>query len=72
AFIRGGQLLTIPFPYKRSDGLTKSALKSVRIPLSMFKEADQRLDLGHIRAVVFEFTESPTGEIAVDDIEFTN
>lgn len=72
AFIRGGPLLTIPFPYKRTDGLTKSALKSVRLPLSTFKEAEPRLDLRHIAAVVFEFTQSLTGEIAVDDIEFSN
>lgn len=72
AFIRGGPLLTIPFPFKRSDGLTKSALKSVRLPLSACKEAEPRLELRHIAMVVFEFSESPTGEIAVDDIEFSS
>lgn len=72
AFIRGGPALTVPFPFKRGAGLTKSALKTVRVPLTDFKQIDDRLDLRHIAAVRFEFTESPTGEMAVDDIEFSN
>lgn len=73
-FVRVGTVTSIPFPYKRSDdiSLTKSALKTVRIPLSVFKGLNPGLDLRSLQSVVFQFRQMATGEIAIDDIEFSN
>lgn len=73
AGIRVSTITSIPFPYKRTDpSLTKSALKTIRIPLSEFKNVTSNLDLRAIRSVQFLFDVIARGEVALDDIEFSN
>jgi hypothetical protein len=65
---------TIPYPYVRGyNQLTKSALKTVRIPLAAYQIevlGAQGIDLTKIESITFEFATKPTGEIEIDDIEF--
>jgi hypothetical protein len=74
AEVRVGTITDIPFPYKRSDNtnLTKSALKTIRIPLNAFKDNNSLIDLLAVSSIVFLFGLSARGEIAIDDIEFSN
>jgi dienelactone hydrolase len=67
-------ITTIPFPYKRFEKAAenKSALKTIRIPLSAFTAINGALDLKAIKTVAFELNRTPKGEVAVDDIEFSN
>ena len=51
--------------------LTKSALKTIRIPLTEFTDLEPLLKLNEVRRIVFRFDKSPRGEIAIDDIEFS-
>jgi dienelactone hydrolase len=73
---------TIPYPFVRglpepmyagSEHLTKSALKTVRIPLDAYRievAGTQKVDLKKVESISFEFAVKPTGEIEIDDIEF--
>ena len=74
--IRVSSFTDIPYPYVRGfDDLVKSAMKSVRIPLASYTIANagaQDVDLTNISSVSFEFDVIPTGEIEIDDIEFSN
>ena len=74
--IRVSSFTDIPYPYVRGfDDLVKSAMKSVRIPLASYTIANagaQDVDLTNISSVSFEFDATPTGEIEIDDIEFSN
>jgi hypothetical protein len=74
AEVRVGTITDIPFPYKRSDdtNLTKSALKTIRIPLSAFVSHNSLFDTHAVSSIVFLFGLSARGEIAIDDIEFSN
>jgi hypothetical protein len=74
ASVRVGSIATIPVPYARTDNpvLTKSALKTIRIPLSTFASVNSSLDLHSLKQVIFEFAQTPKGEIAIDDLEFSN
>jgi hypothetical protein len=50
-------------------------MKSVRIPLASYTIANvgaQDVDLTKIVSVSFEFDATPTGEVDIDDIEFSN
>lgn len=72
--IRVGAFTQVPYPYERGvTSLIKSALKTVRIPLSAYivkvPNADI-MDLKQIESVSFEFNAKPSGEIEVDEIEF--
>ncbi len=81
--VRVGYFDTIPFPYKpeyRSsyDGSeapnTKAAMKTIRIPLHAWTIkclSAPIVDLRNIESITFEFRLKPTGEILVDDIEFS-
>lgn len=64
----------IGYPYVRGvNSLTKSALKTVRIPLGAFTRelaGVREVDLLEVVAVTFDFAANPTGEIEVTDIEF--
>ncbi len=66
----------IPYPYVRGyDQLVKSAMNSVRIPLASYTIANlgaQDVDLANLASVSFEFDAQATGEIDIDDIEFSN
>lgn len=72
--IKVGKFAEIPAPQKRDDnGLTKSAMRTVRIPLHAFKIeviGTQKVDLSNVKAITFEFKAKPAGEIEIDDVEF--
>lgn len=85
ARVRAGTVATLPFPWKRPTGpvppagtgeggetLNKSALRTIRLPLSAFKDANDSLDLTAVVAIVFEFDQRATGELAIDEIEFSD
>ena len=86
ASVRVGSVAVVPFPWKRIDNIrnsagtvvdtttqfSKSALTTIRIPLSEFKKATAALDLKTIKKVVFRFAQTAKGEIAIDDLEFSN
>ncbi len=67
---------TIPFPDQRSNAaLVKSALTTVRIPLKSFSivcAGMVQVNLTNVVSLSFKFSEAPAGEIAIDDLEFTN
>jgi hypothetical protein len=72
--IRASLFAPIPYPYVRAnDQLIKSALSTVRIPLSSFVVANAGadiVDLHDIDTITFELAAKPTGEIELDQIEF--
>jgi hypothetical protein len=87
AQVRVGSVATIPFPWKRSQNvrdpitrlvtgttnrLTKSAFITIRIPLSTFKNVNSALNLNALRLVIFQFNQTAQGEIAIDNLEFSN
>ena len=81
--VRAGFFQTIPFPYKpeyiatfdANEGPnTKSALKTVRIPLHAWAVKALTapiVDLANVESIAFEFFASGSGELEIDDIEFT-
>jgi hypothetical protein len=74
--IRVSIFTEIPYPYVRGyDQLVKSAMNSVRIPLASYAIANlgaQDVDLANVASISFEFDAPSTGEIDVDDIEFSD
>jgi dienelactone hydrolase len=66
----------IPFPYVRGyDDLVKSAMKTVRIPLASYAIANagaQDVDLTDVTSISFEFDQNSTGEVEIDEIEFSS
>lgn len=52
--------------------LPKSLLKTFRIPLCEFHRSNDALDLTAIRAVRFVFGHRVSGQVAIDDIEFSD
>ncbi|MCP4679515.1 MAG: hypothetical protein GY854_29300 [Deltaproteobacteria bacterium] len=81
--IRAGYFDTVPYPYKpeyvtsydpSEDLNTKSALKTVRIPLDVWTTKCLNVpmvDLADVESVTFEFDYHATGELEIDDVEFT-
>jgi hypothetical protein len=73
--VKAGYFTDIPYPYERGvTHLIKSAMKTVRIPLLSYTievAGADILDLKDIQSVSFEFFAKPTGEIEIDEIEFT-
>lgn len=65
---------SIPEPFERYyDQYTKSAMNTVRVPMSAFVievPGPGPVDLTDVRSVTFEFEREPTGEIQVDSVEF--
>jgi hypothetical protein len=74
--IRAAAFDEIPYPDQRSDTTkTKSAMRTVRIPMSSYKISvwqTQPVDLTDVVSVTFDFGVKPTGEIEVDNVEFSN
>ncbi|HEV2754981.1 MAG TPA: hypothetical protein VG318_04315 [Actinomycetota bacterium] len=74
--VRLGSFGEIPFPDQRADAsLRKSAMTTIRVPLSAYRivaAGAQQVDLTTVAALKLMFTETPTGEIDVDDVELTN
>lgn len=73
--IRVSVFTDVPYPYVRGyTDLIKSALKTVRIPLASYTIANlgaQDIDLANLQSVSFEFDADASGEIEIDDIEFS-
>ena len=74
--IRVSKIAEIPAPFKRGfDVFTKSAMNTIRIPLGAFHihclNVDQ-VDLSDVVSVAFRFSEKPTGEVAIDSVQFSN
>jgi dienelactone hydrolase len=73
--IRVSTFTDVPYPYERGyTELIKSALKTVRIPLISYTIANlgaQDVELTNLQSVSFEFDADVTGEIEIDDIEFS-
>jgi len=63
---------TIPDPHSRPDSasLIKSALLTVRIPLSIY--LGNGVELDKVRLVQFEFPTAGAGNVEIDDVEFTD
>jgi hypothetical protein len=74
--IRVSKLATIPYPDVRGyDYYTKSAMRTVRIPLRAFTIKCLNIDavdLANVVSVAFDLSEKPTGEIAIDSVQFTS
>jgi hypothetical protein len=74
--IRISKLTDIPYPDVRGyNSLTKSALRTVRVPLSVYAIkclGVDAVDLTDIVSLTFEFDEKPAGEIEIDSLQFTN
>ena len=74
--IRAGLFTEIPYPYERGFATRiKSAMKTVRIPLESYAIANlgkDDVDLTNVASVSFEFGTTASGEVEIDDIEFTN
>lgn len=74
--IRISKFAVIPYPDPRADGLTKSAMRTIRIPMSAYTikcpQADP-VDLTNVVSLAFEFSENPNpmGEIEIDSVQFT-
>ena len=60
-----------PDPTQPLPPLTKSALKTIRIPLQAFNDMPS-FNLNSIRKISFEFNIQNEGEIEITDVEFTN
>jgi hypothetical protein len=73
--IRVSKLTEIPYPHVRGmNGFTKSALRTVRIPLGCYHIkclGVDSVDLADVVSVTFEFGEKPAGEIHIDSVQFT-
>lgn len=82
--VRAGYFGAIPFPYtpeyisayNSSEGPnTKAAMTTVRIPLYAWTIKCLNVpivDLTDVESIAFEFDYRPTGEIEIDDLEFTD
>jgi hypothetical protein len=82
ATVRTTTITTIPVGQRRRDSifgtgipatplLTKSMLKTVRLPLCRFRENNRALDLSDVRRIRFTFFDRAAGKIGLDDIEFS-
>jgi hypothetical protein len=65
-----GQFDPIPKPYQRV-GSIHNVMSTVRIPLHSFIMNNSGLALNSIDSIVFRFTNPATGEVYVDDVEFS-
>ena len=73
--VRVGAFTLIPYPDQRAQAnLRKSALMTVRIPLSSYTivcAGQPQVDLTNLTHLFLDFSMTPAGEIEVDEIEFT-
>lgn len=73
--VRVSKFGEIPPPHARHyASLTKSALTTIRIPLTAYTikcAGVQEVDLANIESLTFEFSEKATGEVEIDSVEFT-
>ncbi len=73
AWVSSQQAGYIPVAQRRYDDvlLSKSMLKTLRLPLAGFSAANPSIDLSRVRRVHFKFSGRPQGQVAIDDIEFS-
>lgn len=75
-FIRVSPFYEIPFPdHRPNHSHTKSAMMTVRIPLKSYRivcAGLAQVDLTDITKLTFLFSDKATGEIEIDDIEFSD
>jgi hypothetical protein len=81
--VRAAYFQGIPFPYKpayaatwvsQEDPNTKAAMKTIRIPLHAWTVkalSAPIVDLTNVESIEFDFMATASGEIEIDDIEFT-
>jgi hypothetical protein len=73
--VRVSAFYEIPFPdHRANDTLTKSAMNTIRIPLTSYTivcAGQPQVNLQNIEKLSFVFSEKTTGEVEIDDIEFT-
>lgn len=73
--VRVGAFAVLPYPDVRLDNsVTKSALSTVRIPLDSYTivcAGQPKVDLTNVVALALTFAETATGEVNVEDLEFT-
>jgi Chlorophyllase enzyme len=74
--VRVSSFCRIPFPDQRANvNNRKSAMVSVRIPLKSYTivcAGQVQVNLTDITTLALKFSENSTGEILIDNIEFTN
>lgn len=77
--VKVGKFGKVPYPHLRGNGwygdVIKSALCTIRVPLHTFTiecAGAQRVDLTQIEKLAFVFQANSSGQIEIDDIEFTN
>ena len=77
--VKVGDYGNIPYPYIRQIDseqtrfkLTKSTLKTIRIPLKAFSNLDPTIDFTKVMEISFEFNFDISGELEITDLEFTN
>lgn len=74
--IKASKFTEIAAPQKRElNQYTKSALCTVRIPLSAYTIeviGTQKVDLTSVAALRFDFLANATGEVEIDSVEFSN
>ncbi|NEM06058.1 hypothetical protein [Geodermatophilus normandii] len=72
--VRVSEFGSIPVAAAANEpGNVKSAMTTVRIPLAAYtspSDGAEPVDLSDVVAVRFAFTELPTGEVALDNVEF--
>lgn len=74
--VRVSPFYRIPFPDQRPDpSVRKSAMVTVRIPLKSYTivcAGQVQVDLTDVTTLALKFSENSSGEIEIDNIEFTN
>lgn len=61
----------IPRPYPHPDGFTHTVMTTVRVPLHTFIMNNSGLTLNNVDTVRFIFNSPTSGEVYVDDVEFS-
>ena len=74
--VRVSPFYDIPFPDERpAVAYRKSAMNTVRIPLKSYTivcAGQVQVNLQDVTTLTFLFSEKPTGEIEIDEVEFSN
>jgi hypothetical protein len=74
--VRVSPFYEIPFPdHRPNHAHSKSAMRTVRIPLKSYEivcAGMVQVNLSDLTTLTFLFSERLTGEIEIDDVEFTN
>ena len=63
---------TIPWPITHGGSFPKkSVLRTTRIPLREFSEVNPALDITDLHAVSLLFDSTPSADLRIDDLSFT-